>query len=334
MTEPTPQNAAPSEQLLKDAFVVLEQAVQAQADAAQWPTASQVRVAMKRLTYDGFDPEELGYKRFRDFLHAAEAAGHVALRWDRPGDVVVAMAGAESPSKEATRVRIRRDLWQAALDWKQGVDHYLDLNIDRALALPREPVRLEPERLRQLRLRVADQDPQVVKVARISIGQQLDWMKTHVESVPEGPLRSLLVQALASDKPAKVFAAVLRDQPAAQDRWFARLSANVLAHLQQWKQSEPRLADLQIEAPNSPVQAEAGKVLADKSGDSLAALIEDFQRGPRAHNMRLADRLFVRDRMVLNSEERLRAILHQAIDQMPEAELRALRIPAGYLLGD
>lgn len=336
MTEPIPpmtSRQGPSEQLLKDAYIVLERAVQETAAGTQWPTASKIRLRMKELTYGGFNPDELGYKKFRDFLHAAEAAGHVSLHFDHPGDVVVAKAGVSAPEAQSTRVRIRRDLWQAALDWRSGVDYVFDLEAKKAVMLPSEQVLLEPERVRELRKRISDGDEALVRVPRVTIKMQLEWMNDHVGGLSPSPLRDLLLEALSSDKPAKHYAAILRDQPSAQNRWFNALSANVLAHLQAWKDSEPRLSDLGLEAPNSPVAI--GDVAETRPVPPVPAQSADGSVGrvPRLFTARLSDRV-VRDRAVPSAEERLRALLHRAIDQMPESELRAIRIPAGYMLGD
>ncbi|MGH3349763.1 MAG: hypothetical protein ACRDPS_03780, partial [Nocardioides sp.] len=124
--------------MTSDAFVVLERAVSHERSVhGRWPTASRVRIVMKELTYDGFAPARLGFKRFRDFLQAAEAAGAIALDSSNAGDILVALPGETEPAARATRhARIRKDLWSALLDWTRGVDYYFDLDIDRPVVLP------------------------------------------------------------------------------------------------------------------------------------------------------------------------------------------------------
>lgn len=337
MTEPTPlttSNQGASEQLLKDAFLVLEQAVQETAVGSVWPTASRVRLAMKKLTYGGFNPDELGFKKFRDFLRTAEAAGCVSLHFDHPGDVVVAKAGLSAPEARSMRARIRRDLWQAALDWRSGVDHVFDLGANKAVILPSEQVLLEPQHVRGLRQRLSEGDQTLVGIPRVTIQVQLGWMHEHVSGLSSSPLKVLLSEALVSDKPAKHFAAILREQPSEQDRWFNALSARVLTHLRAWKDSEPRLSDIRLEAPDSPVAVSDVADIRPAATASAESAIGGAGRGSRHFTMHLSDRVLVRDRAAESADERLRALLHRAIDQMPESELRSIRIPAGYLLGD
>src|SRR4051812_39505103 len=106
MTEPTRPDAR------TQAFNVLTQAVRESTRPGHVPRASQVRLTMKRLTYDGFDPTALGFGRFRDFLVAAQSAGIVSLR-DRPGDIEVLLANHEEPTPETGHTRVRRAIWRA-----------------------------------------------------------------------------------------------------------------------------------------------------------------------------------------------------------------------------
>src|SRR5262249_61737654 len=69
------------------AFNVLGGAVEALASRLRrWPTASEVRLEIKRQTYGGFTPSILGYKRFRDFLVDASDLGYIEIDKERSGD--------------------------------------------------------------------------------------------------------------------------------------------------------------------------------------------------------------------------------------------------------
>lgn len=323
----------PEGQLVENAYAVLTQAVEAGLDGLRWPTASQVRLAMKQLTYGGFNPKDLGFKRFRDFLQAAETAGHVTLHLEHPGDIVVAAVGATAQRQDGRRPRIRRDLWKAASDWSAEVDHFYDVEADRCLSIPTKPVLLEPTRFQQLRKRIEDDDQNLVKVPRIDIKTQVHWMHMFAEGQDDSSLKLLLTGALGGEKPAKHFAAVLRNQPAAQDRWFDILAANVSASLQAWKDTNENLAALRLESVNQQrtegdsrsnarhgnTQASAN-ALVEAAGSILALNIRSAR--DNKHTVRPG------------GEEQLRALLHRAIDQMPESELRTIRIPVGYLLGE
>lgn len=330
---PTQPGGAPNEQLA-EALKVLETAVTSRTVGERAPTASEVRIAMKQMTYDGFDPKALGFKRFRDFLAVAEADGVVTLHTDRPGDLLVSVRG--RAARPEGHVRVRRDLWRAVLNWAADVDHYLDLSQDRVLTLPKKPVPLEPEKFSAVRARVAEGDAALVLIPAVPIRTQVGWMEKFANGLDDEQLRSLLTGALHGDKPAKLFGTVLRNEPAAQDRWQQSLAANVLVHLQRWKDDDPRLAELRIVTEGSPpssskpheasvtaAAAAPARALVDAAGSIILTL-----QGNRSGAARL------RRRSGTDAEQRLRDLLHQAIDRMPEEELRVLRIPVGYLLED
>ncbi|WP_299928974.1 UPF0158 family protein [uncultured Nocardioides sp.] len=329
-----PEAVAGSGDLVADALKVLETAVASRTVGDRAPTASEVRIAMKQLTYDGFDPKALGFQRFRDFLALAEAEGLVTLHTDRPGDLLVSVRGGAARPKG--HVRVRRDLWRAVLDWAPDVDHYLDLEQDRVLTLPTKPVPLEPVKFSQVRGRVDEGDPTLVLVPAVPIRTQIGWMERFATALDDEQLRSLLVGALHGDKPAKLFSTVLRNEPAAQDRWQQSLATNVLAHLQKWKDDDPGLADVRIVTEGSPpasakahetaataAAAAPARALVDAAGSIILTM--QSHRSPSSRSRR---------RSGSEAEEQLRNLLHQAIDRMPEEELRVLRIPVGYLLED
>jgi hypothetical protein len=319
---------ADAEVSLVDAHAVLVQAVAEATQGGNPPTASAVRLALKRLTYNGFDHRKLGFKRFRDFLQRAADAGVIEVH-ERPGDVVVALHGENPPVMRRTRVR--RDLWKAALNWSSKEVHYLDLENDRVATLPVQPVPLEPERFALVRERLRASDESLVKIPTIDIHTQLRWMQHFVDGLDDKGLRSLLEGALAGDKPARLFAAVLRNEPNAQDLWYEALASHVLAHLQQWKESEARLAKVEVLSASGQVRvtgaepnvfAAGGRSLVDAAG-SIVEAVTALQQNPSRSRRSLA-----------SPEGQLRMLLHRAIDRMPEEELRRIRVPVGFLIED
>jgi hypothetical protein len=348
---------------MAQALGVLDRALDELASEHRLPTASLVRVAMKRLTYDGFDPEELGFKRFRDFLKAAENDKRIELH-DRPGDVVVGRRGAAAPVDGGT-VRIRRDLWKSTLDWSPDLAHYLDLETDKIITLPSTPVPLEPEKFANLRDRVTAGDEQLVRIPSIDIRTQVGWMAQFTSTVADAEVQLLLERALASPKSAREFAQVLRSEPAVRYAWNKQLSAHVLVHLLRWKSDEPRLADVQIEAtvetseragsaPGSTSQQAAGAaeltpvepsattvhhraVVDPAPGAPTRMGGQAVWRTPSASHItqtRLGEPVMVNSPRVRERRARLRLALHRAIDRMPEEELARLVLPAGYLIED
>src|ERR1700722_2680160 len=55
------------------------------------PTASQVRSRLGHITAGRFDPKDIGFSRFRDFLDFAESAGSITVDHARVGDVTVSL---------------------------------------------------------------------------------------------------------------------------------------------------------------------------------------------------------------------------------------------------
>lgn len=358
---------------MNEALKVLDQALDELADQQRQPTASQVRLAMKRLTYGGFEPQDLGFKRFRDFLETAARDKRIEL-FDRPGDVLVARRGAPPVSDHV--VRIRRDLWKTALDWSADVAHYLDLDTDKVVTVPSVPVPLEPEKFANLRTRIAAKDERLVRVPSIDIHTQVGWMAQFARSVDEPEVEFRLERALSSPKSAREFARVLRSEPEVRYVWNRQLSAHVLVHLLRWKSEDPRLLDVQIDAgveradeptpdeeptqgavtdvPTTP-QPDEGSIRMygggavgvvptpqrDASVPSQArvlagAHVHETTRVPRvvSYGSRIAETPVTGTPRLRERRSRLRLALHRAIDRMPEEELAKLVIPVGYLIED
>src|SRR5690349_15840884 len=109
---------------LDQAYGVLASAVGMLSRGDRPPTASEVRLEMKRLTYGGFSPKAFGFKRFRDFLDGAEAAGYVAVDKDREGDVAVVLPRELPGSQGINAPPVRSDLWKAFVDWSPRLARY------------------------------------------------------------------------------------------------------------------------------------------------------------------------------------------------------------------
>jgi len=355
---------------MNEALKVLDHALDELADQQRQPTASQVRLAMKRLTYGGFEPQDLGFKRFRDFLETAARDRRIEL-YDRPGDVLVARRGAPPVSDHV--VRIRRDLWKTALDWSADVAHYLDLDTDKVVTVPSVPVPLEPEKFASLRTRIAAKDERLVRIPSIDIHTQVGWMTQFSRSVGEPEVEFRLERALSSPKSAREFARVLRSEPDVRYVWNRQLSAHVLVHLLRWKSEDPRLVDVRIDAgaeradeptpreeptqvaaTDAPiVQPDEGSIRIygggavgvvptperDPSAPSQPRLlsgahIHETTRSPRGvgYGGRIGETPATGTPRPRERRSRLRMALHRAIDRMPEEELAKLVIPVGYLI--
>lgn len=126
---------------LKIAFGLLTEVLNGYERAGQVPTGSQVRLALKHRTYDGFDPKKLGFRQFREFLARAAEAGLVEVDENRPGDVAVRPVS-RRPNEPIPSRQIRGDLWRAFLDWAPEELRLFDRRNDAVIRLPREPAPL------------------------------------------------------------------------------------------------------------------------------------------------------------------------------------------------
>ena len=325
----------PSAALRDEAFDALVAAVQSLAELGRSPTASEARLEVGRRTYGGFNLRALGYKRFRDFLKDAEDAGRVIVDPTRPGDITVSVPGVRS-QVEASVPGVRNDLWKAFVDWAPGKSRLYDLIESRAIILPTEPAPLEPEKFKKARELSMQEPERFIVIEPITVKQQIGWMREFAETVGDSRLRSLLEAALESEKPVKVFLAVLREAPAELVRWRSQFTHHVREVIQSWRASDPRLAAVVVDRASAEMQnppeasADSTQQVTNRTTDEfqhLLTLLASTRVGSfaRTTHVRPADG---NDGL---GAQRLRLALHLAIDRMPIEELRSLRIPVGYL---
>ncbi|MFB6562522.1 UPF0158 family protein [Streptomyces sp. NPDC056400] len=311
------------------AFNVLAEAIALLSQKAGSPvTGSAVRLEMGRRTYGGFDPKRVGYKRFRDFLDEAEQQGYVEIDHDRPGDVGLSIPGA-SPEVGSTS-RMRSDLWKAFSDWNPRTSRYYDLNEDRVVTLPTEPAPLEPTRYAELRTRISDSPSGFVEIKPVSRQQQLAWMMDFALRVTDPEVSRILSEALKSDHPARYFVVVLRNFPNLLNRWHNTLRERVYAEALRWRDSNARLAGIQVDHVDSPNHPQSSRLRDEAASPSGRRAVESPQR--QVHDLDVVQ--FFANQMpgnVTQPRSPLRQRLHEAIERMPESELRKITIPVGYL---
>jgi hypothetical protein len=304
------------------------------------PTGSEVRLEMKRRTYDGFKPAKLGYKRFREFLAAAEELELINIDHRRAGDIAVSLTGAELAS--ASPPQLRSDLWKAFVDWNPKLVRYYDLLQSRAVMVPRERAPLEPERFGLLRTRLEKQPQEFIEVQPIPRQTQLDWMAEYAQTVQSSSVRFLLEDSLRGPKPATFFTGVLREFPELLTGWHTHLSERVFAEAEKWRDSEPRLSSTELSRAKVP---DADTPSANQEPSDETRIDARVQTAATHLVLKRVGMSAGVDRALISlsassSEETpprslgLRQALHLAIDRMPESELRKLAIPVGYLFED
>lgn len=300
-------------------------------------TASEVRVAMRQRTYGGFDPPALGFPRFRDFLDEAEQLGHVRIDRARPGDVALVLPE-ESEAADPVPM-VRPDLWRAFADWTPGQLRLYDSAEDRVHVIPEQPVPLEPERFGEVRRRLAADPSAFVPVTPVPRQRQIGWMREFADSVGDKQSRLLLRSALDGEKPAKLFLSTLRQSPPLLARWRQEHRARVREEILRWREHRvPEgvsvTVDRQEEPEDEGSRGPARELSASWGSAQLTLWAREPARlWPRSDHWHFAPTLGG-DHGRESPDAALRALVHAAVDRMPVEELRALRLPVGYLVGD
>lgn len=295
-------------------------------------TAAAVSLQMRRLSNGTFDHRSLGFPKFRDFLHFAASVGAVmVLNPVGSPDVTVLLAtqrdenGTSSASvggvPEVTVRAIRRDFWQAFVDWKSSSSKLYDVRADEILkcaSVAEAEARIEEDPGRYYRVRPADQE------------MQLGWMNGFAAGLDDVVQRDRLMTALNASKPFAEFAAYMRKNAGLRALWRARFHQHVISVITEWLQSNDLAIDIYrvtsdaLKAQRSH-QADVGSMSkAMRSGTRM-------YRAPGSYESATADPV----RSVQRSEVAVDGLRHRivrAVSLMPLHELLKLPIPVEYVL--
>lgn len=328
-------------QATQEAFQLLADTVAEHADTDRPLTASGAYLQMRRKSFGGFDLEAFGYRRFRDFLAQAAQAGYVTIDDSHQGDLT--LRAVESHEKVESIKPIRPDLWKAFTDWTPGLVRLYDIAEDQVLMTPAEPVPLEPVRFKEIRDRREKSPENFVVISPIELQEQLEWMHKFSETVQDQQIKQLLETALASEKPHKLFRAVLRDATDYQKKWRNVFSSRVRAVIERWRDivptSNPIRIDRQVDnrtqiIPSNLMLTQPSSLPRGENADPARPQVNARGRGVSTYSD-LLTLVTVTHKSRGTSEPTdvamLRSLLHAAIDRMPAEELRNLRLPVGYL---
>ena len=274
------------------------------------PTAAELKLQMLR-GMPAFSEKELGFRKFLDFLNAAQDQGRLFVFLDDKGHPRLSnepVAGHSVPASpippDEAPTRMRQDLWSAIVHWEDLSDRFWDRKERRAIYVPVDadgaPLwTSEPARF--------------TRITPVSRDQHLVWMNEFAEGL-EGVKRDALLQAIAVGAPRGAFKITLR-RHGLITLWGAELQRRVTDHAEAWAVAEGvRLDQIVEKSTQSPPPA------APAPADSATA--------PQAPSPTLP-----RDESLTESD-RLRRRLHGVIDRMNFAELAALQVPAIYLLSE
>lgn len=308
----------PATDRLEVAFELLSSTVAELHAGGRSTYAASVKPQLIARTNGGFDETQLGpgFGSFRDFLRAAADRGVVSVVPAPVGpDVEVLPIGAAplpAPTHEGSAEkahsqlprsqpkRIRRELWDAFLDWTGGQIRAYDTGRDQVAVVPEEPAPLEPEETTALRESFAQHPERYVRIPQVPMKVQLEWMHDFAARAPE-PTRSPLLFALTSDRPFRAFGQVVRTDPIILSRWQTERLGLVQEEIERWRSEHGlSLEILQSIETGEPTRGASRKRPEDS--DESARLTE------------------VRERV------------HNAVDRMPLSALYELKIPLEYVL--
>lgn len=293
----------------EDALSLLGAVVQESHARGRRTTAAALKARVRRRSLQEFDEKLLGFVSFRAFLREAQTRGIVALHAGE-FDVFVTPPGASLPEPDpdsgveagdagAGRTdpprRIRSHLWRAFVDWSPGLQRFYDRVEREAFLLPARPSPREREEHRLRREMVAADAARFAAIEPIPFDQQLGWMHDFTDR-QNSPIKEQLQLALGSERPARDFAAQISTIPTLSNAWHRHLVDQVGEVIKRWAASHHLNVEIFVPV-SSPAPAPHG---APESTASDAT--------------------------------QLRAILHRAIDRMPEQELMAISLPVGYLI--
>jgi hypothetical protein len=260
-------------------FSLLRDSVLEMEAEAQTMTAAGVSLWMRRMD-PGFSPVAAGFSTFRLFLEAAEADGLVSVQMpEQTGlpDLMVASPGEDATrrgSKAAGPTRVRRDIWDAVMDWAPSRRHGYNRrtrHIVRDLESP------------------ASSD--LITLPKITKEQQLAWMRDFAASLESSEERAKAEEALATQAPVGAFGHLLRGSSRLSTEWRSRLRTEVLAKIIAWADSHQiARGDLVMkpeqEPSRSPLQSRPGGAMRAED-DLRAELLRTLERLPLAELLKL-----------------------------------------------
>jgi Uncharacterised protein family (UPF0158) len=159
-------------------------------------------------------------------------------------DIVAQSASGRQLTASQARIQMKRRSYGGFSPEALGYAKFRDFLLQAA---KRKPAPLEPAMFRETRARLQDESGNFIAIEPIAMGTQLEWRREFVASVADSRVRALLESALASEKPAKVFGAILREVPEEQARWRAIQRAHVRPFVERWRDSSPTAVPIRID---------------------------------------------------------------------------------------
>ena len=307
---------------LAEALDLLRASVDYLASKKRRTTAAAISLEMRRRSGNAFTPGAVGFGAFREFLRFAEGVGAVTLLPPVPGgDMEVLSApidGSDDTQKTplpatATPKPIRRDLWQAFVDWSPQWQRAFDAQTGRVVTIPVDRNATGGTNASEEAAAWREDRDRFRRIVPLSPSDQLRWMQAFVSELPSGQERQQLSQALEEEHPLAAFARCIRMFPDAERSWRVKFTEEVTSAVTRWMRQERLTTDM-YHMPSSP-DAEPRR--------------PTMTTGPKTESSAWAIAMVGYN---AESPDDLRQQVLKAVSRMSLSELLRLPIPAEYLL--
>lgn len=296
---------------VQTSFEFLREIVSDKATDANFPVAASIKSSMLDEQPD-FDERTLGFRKFLEFLKAAESAGFVKTLIDPNGHPRVYPTSVSQESIDAfleglrlaseRSTRMRGEVWRAFVEWRP-VDYWRgwDYDYSRIFMAPvledsRAPWEVNPERF--------------IEIPVVSMDQQMTWMREFSQN-QSNVLKSNLLEAIGPQSTPGSFKRKLNEY-GLSEQWASALRSRVTEQVSEWARS---------------ARVPMGKVFEQNRQErtQVEQRTEKLSSGGEAHS--------TPDQNVLgNTGEPLRLRLHEVLDSMQTHELAVLNVPARFLI--
>src|SRR5258708_29877019 len=208
-------------------------------------TAAPVSLEMRRRTGNAFSPASSGFNSFREFLYFAEQVGAVALVPPTAGgdvEIFPATAATQSAATVSTQQprTVRRDLWQAFVDWSPKWQRVFDTQTNRIVRIPGRGNDGQPGGAR-----LWEEDPsRYRRIVPFTQEDQLRWIREFVDQLNPGTEQDTLAEALKNQRPIAAFVEAISSMPGCQRAWRRTLSRRVTARITEWILEEQLAIDI------------------------------------------------------------------------------------------
>ena len=225
-------------------------------------TAAAVSLEMRNRTHNSFSPANAGFSKFRDFLHFAEQVGAVTLLQPRQGgDVEVFPVSAATDSSATVSPQqaraVRRDLWQAFVDWSPKWRRVFDTQTDRIIKVLASPEEGDAESTGP---RLWEKDPiRYRQIVPLTQDDQIDWIRDFVGQLEPGREREVLSATLGDSHPIAAFVEAITDLPEYRKAWRQTFSRHVTTRITEWVLEQHLTIDIYQQPASHSNSANAGR---------------------------------------------------------------------------